>query len=64
MGRTKKSPPTREQLAALAAKLNDAPVIGNDAQMSLWVSIGRADGWASMSKQEKDDYRARHDGLR
>jgi hypothetical protein len=63
MGSTKKSPPTREQLAALATKLNDAPTVGNDAQASLWESIGRANGWAAMSKPEKDAYRVRHDQL-
>ncbi|CAG9169897.1 hypothetical protein [Cupriavidus pinatubonensis] len=60
---TKKTPPTREQLAALADKLKDAPAIGNDAQMALWASIGRADGWASMSQAERDDYRAKHNQL-
>ncbi|CAJ4329648.1 Uncharacterised protein [Burkholderia pseudomallei] len=64
MGNLKKSQPTREQLTALAAKLNDAPVVGNSAQAALWQSIGRADGWASMSKLEKDSYLLRHDQLR
>lgn len=63
MGSPKKSPPTREQLAALAVKLNEAPAISNAAQATLWESIGRADGWASMSKPEKDDYRVRHNLL-
>jgi len=61
---TKKTPPTREQLAALQAKLKDAPAIGNDQQAALWESIGRAEGWASMSQQLKDDYRVRHDQLK
>lgn len=61
---TKKAAPTREQLAALAKKLNDAPTIGNDKQADLWNSIGRADGWAAMSQASKDDYRARHDQLK
>ncbi|PNE59920.1 hypothetical protein A8H39_01875 [Paraburkholderia fungorum] len=56
----KKLQPTREQLATLGAKLRDAPTIGNDAQAALWSSIGRADGWASMSQSAKDDYRTRH----
>lgn len=60
----KKPQPTREQLAALAGKLKDAPTIGNDAQAALWESIGRADGWASMSPSEKDSYRVRHDVLK
>ncbi|MCA7889057.1 hypothetical protein LGM58_38410 [Burkholderia contaminans] len=63
MGAPKKSQPTREQLAALAAKLNDAPAVSNDAQAALWESIGRACGWASMSKLEKEEYRVRHDRL-
>lgn len=63
MATAKNSPPTREQLAALAAKLHDAPAVGNNEQAALWESIGRATGWASMSKAEKDDYRARHDLL-
>jgi hypothetical protein len=60
----KKSPPSREQLAALAAKLKDAPAIGNAAQAALWESIGRADGWAPMSQSERADYRVRHDSLK
>lgn len=64
MGSAKKSAPTSAQLAALAAKLNDAPAVGNDAQATLWESIGRATGWAALSQAEKDDYRTRHDLLR
>jgi hypothetical protein len=60
----KKAPPSREQLAAVAAKLKDAPSVGDDAQAALWASVGRADGWASMSQAEKDDYRAQHDQLK
>lgn len=63
MRNAKKSQPTREQLAVLAAKLNDAPVVSNDAQATLWESIGRATGWAAMSQQAKDDYRVRHNQL-
>lgn len=61
---TKKAPPTREQLAALAKKLNDAPTIGNDAQAGMWESIGRADGWAALSPDKRAEYRARHDQLK
>ena len=60
---TKKTPPSREQLAALANKLKDAPTIANDEQMSLWASIGRADGWASMTPSEREDYRVKHNEL-
>lgn len=56
--------PTREQLAALASRVKEAPAIGNDAQAALWASVGRADGWAAMSLAAKADYRARHDQLR
>lgn len=61
---TTKTPPTREQLQALAAKLNAAPAIGNDQQAALWESIGRADGWAVLSQSLKGEYRVRHDQLK
>lgn len=54
-----KAKPTREQLAALAAKLADAPAIGNDDQGRLWDEIGGADGWAAMDAQAKTIFRAR-----
>ncbi len=63
MANTKKASPTREQLAALATKLKGAPAVSNDAQQKLGESIGRADGWASMSQQQRDDYRTQHDLL-
>lgn len=63
MASPKKVPPTREQLATLAAKLKGAPVVGNDAQANLWKSMGGADSWASMSHQDKEKYRAQHDLL-
>lgn len=61
---TKKAPPTREQLVALAKKLNDAPTIGNERQADLWNSIGRVDGWAALSPEKKAEYRASHDQLK
>lgn len=63
MATPKKPPPSREQLIALAAKIKDAPGVNNQAQMDLWLSIGKADGWAAMSPSEKESYRARHSQL-
>lgn len=51
--------PTREQLAALSAKVSDAPAIGNDAQARLWAEIGSANGWAAMTPAAKAEFRTR-----
>lgn len=58
-----KNRPAREALQARATILKDAPAMSNAAQYALWEVIGGADGWASMSRQEKARYRARHEGL-
>ena len=60
---TKKTPPTRDQLAALSTTLKDKPATSNDAQAALWASIGRVDGWAAMTEAERNEYRAKHNAL-
>lgn len=54
-----KERPTREQLAALAAQLADAPTVGNSVQARLWAEIGAAKGWTAMSPPAKSDFLAR-----
>lgn len=53
MNGTKQTAPTRDELAALSRKLQDAPAVTNSAQAALWQAIGAADGWAAMSADDK-----------
>jgi len=57
--KTAKAKPTREQLTGLAALLQDAPTISNDAQAKIWVENGAALGWSAMDAERKENFRAR-----
>lgn len=65
MKKTAKQKPTREQLAALAHRLADAPVINpnNDAQNRAWDEIGGSRGWAALDADAKASFRARMKSL-
>ncbi len=62
--KTAKPKPTREQLVALAKKLVDAPAVGNNEQAAMWVEIGKADGWAALTHEQKAAFRVRFEAAK
>jgi hypothetical protein len=59
MSKPQRSIPNHGELVALVRKLEDAPAVSNAAQAALWQDIGAADGWSTMSADDKAAFRIR-----